>query len=167
MAEDADYRQALGRFPTGVTVVTAAHEGERFAMTTSALTSVSLDPILLLVCFSHDSETGRAVRGAGWFGLSVLGEGEGETARALAVHRGSVGDQLSGYDVRIGPFGVPLLASGMGHAVCSVERVARGGDHDVVVGEVRWIESGPPDAKPLVYYSERFWTLAPFAEASS
>jgi len=133
-------------------------------MTASALTSVSLDPILLLVCFSHDSATGQAVREAGRFGLSVLGEGDGDTARALAVHRGELADQLADYDVRLGPSSVPLLASAMAHAVCKVERVVRGGDHDVVVGKVEWIESAPGDARPLVYYDERFWALAPFVD---
>lgn len=164
MRDAVDYRQALGRFPVGVTVVTVAHAGERFAMTASALTSVSLDPILLLVCFAHVSRTGHAVRDAGRFGLSVLGVDDRETARALAAHRGEDGDQLADFDLLDGPHGVPLLASGIAHCQCRVERIVRAGDHDVVVGEVEWIERGSTERGPLVYYDERFWALEPFAE---
>ncbi len=162
MTEGADYRPALGRFLSGVTVVTAAHGEERYAMTASALTSVSLDPILLLVCFGHDSETGRAVREAGRFGLNMLGADDAELARTFAVHRGAVGDQLDSHELREGPRGVPLLAGAMAHSVCVVERVVRGGDHDIVVGEVEWIEDSGVDQAPLVYYEDDFWTLTPF-----
>ena len=164
MTEGSDYRQALGRFPVGVTVVTVAHAGERFAMTASALTSVSLDPILLLVCFRHTSATGRAVSEARRFGLSVLGDHDRATASALAVHRGAKGDQLSSVELTEGPGGVPLLGSALARCVCSVERVVRAGDHDVVVGAVEWIQGGESEAEPLLYYDERFWTLKPFEE---
>lgn len=159
-----DYRQALGRFPAGVTVVTAACGGERFAMTASALTSVSLNPILLLVCFGHATETGRAVRDAGRFGLSVLGDADADVARSFAMHRAAGADQLAGHDVREGPHGVPLLARGLARCVCAVERIVRAGRHDVVVGEVEWIDADDGETAPLVYYDERFWGLTPFAE---
>ena len=164
MVGDVDYRQALGRFPTGVTVVTVADGDQRFAMTASALTSVSLDPILLLVCFGHETSTGEAVRRAGLFGLSLLGEDDGDVARALAVHSDASSDQLADFDVRDGPCGVPLLTGAIAHIVCAVERVVSAGDHDVVVGEVEWIESDLGEIGPLVYYDERFLTLAPFGD---
>ena len=164
MVEPVDYRQALGRFPTGVAIVTASDGDERFAMTASALTSVSLDPILLLVCFGHETATGAAVRRAGRFGLSLLGENDGGVARALATHRGVSSDQLADFDLRKGPSGVPLLANAMAHIVCAVERAVCAGDHDVVVGQVEWIENRADEARPRVYYDERFLTLAPFGD---
>lgn len=164
MVEDADYRQALARFPTGVTVVTVADGSERFAMTATAVTSVSLDPILLLVCFGHDSATREAVRRSGRFGLSLLGEQDGQIARALAVGRDRASDQLADVDLREGAGGVPLLASAIAYIICTVERVVCAGDHDVVVGEVEWIEAGAEETGPLVYYDERFLTLAPFGD---
>ena len=161
MSERVDYEQALACFPAGVTVVTLAHGAERYAMTASAVTSVSLDPILLLVCFAHTTETGRAVHAAGRFGLTVLAEGQAEAARCCAVHRASGDDQLADLDVREGHGGVPLLSGGLAHCVCSVERIVRAGDHDVVVGEVEWIDADPGDSAPLVFYDGRFWNLAP------
>ncbi len=164
MAQRTDYRQALGRFTTGVAVITAQHGGERFAMTASALTSVSLDPILLLVCFSHDSDTRLAVRESGRFGLSVLGEDSVEAARELATNRPEGVDQLAALEVRAGPGDVPLLAQAVAHCVCSVDRILRAGSHDVVVGAVEWIDQGLDDAGPLVYYGGRFWRLGALAD---
>ena len=82
MVGDVDYRQALGRFPTGVTVVTVADGDERFAMTASALTSVSLDPILLLVCFGHETATGERPSGG------RVGLGSACSARTTVASRG-------------------------------------------------------------------------------
>ena len=166
MSEGVEYRPALGRFAAGVTVVTLAHGGERYAMTASALTSVSLDPILLLVCFDHTTDTGGAVHEARRFGLTVLSREQAATARACAVHRTAGVDQLAGLDLRDGPGGVPLLAQGLAHYVCSVERIVRAGEADVVVGEVEWIDTDPAESAPLVFYGERFRGLAPFADPS-
>ena len=167
MEEPLDYRRALGRFTTGVTVVTATHETRRFAMTASALTSVSLDPILLLVCFSHDSGTRFAVREAGHFGLSVLGEGATAVAKHLATERADEVDQLDDFDVQVGPNSVPLLTDALVHCVCSVERIIRAGDHDVVVGAVEWIDRVREGERPLVFYDRGFWNLAPLDDGSS
>lgn len=167
MGEQVDYQQALGHFATGVTVVTANHGGEHFAMTASALTSVSLDPILLLVCFSHDSDTRLAVRETGRFGLSVLGEGSAALAKRLASNRRATPDQLDLVNLREGRHGVPLLADAVAHCVCSVERVLRAADHDVVVGAVEWIDRGTDHGPPLVYYQSQFWQLARLDEQSA
>ena len=129
-------------------------------MTASALTSVSLDPILLLVCFSHDSATGVAVREAGHFGLSVLGEGGSAVAKHLSTQRANEVDQLDDVDVQVGPNNVPLLTDALVHCVCSVERIMRAGDH-VVVGAVEWIDRVREDERPLVFYDGGFWNLAP------
>jgi len=129
-------------------------------MTASALTSVSFDPILLLVCFSHDSATRVAVREAGHFGLSVLGEGGSAVAKHLATQRANEVDQLDDFDVQVGPNNVPLLTDALVHCVCSVERIMRAGDH-VVVGAVEWIDRVREDERPLVFYDGGFWNLAP------
>jgi flavin reductase (DIM6/NTAB) family NADH-FMN oxidoreductase RutF len=167
LAQPLDYQRALGRFTTGVTVVTATHEARRFAMTASALTSVSLDPILLLVCFNHDSATRVAVREAGHFGLSVLGEGGGAVAKHLATERADEVDQLDDFDMQVGPKNVPLLTDALVHCVCSVERIMRAGDHDVVVGAVEWIDRVREGERPLVFYDGAFWNLTPLDDETT
>ena len=77
----------------------------------------------------------------------------------LALNRTAAVDQLELVDLIEGPGGLPLLKGVLANCVCSVERVVRAGDHDVVIGEVEWIKSGESDKGPLLYYEGLFWTL--------
>ena len=77
-ARAADFRALIGRFATGVTVITSEHKGRRFATTANSLTSVSLQPLIILVCFAKNSETRRAVMESSKFGVSVLDAERGE-----------------------------------------------------------------------------------------
>src|SRR3954470_21081547 len=78
------FRTVMGRFPTGVTVVTAMGPEGPVGMTANAVASLSLDPLLLLVCFDHGARTLRVVREAGRFGVNVLARGQEERARRFA-----------------------------------------------------------------------------------
>lgn len=163
------YRRTMGRFATGVAVVTAVHEGRRYGCTTSSLTSVSLDPILLLVCFKRDSDTRSAVRRSGRFAVNILSFARGRelSARLAGKASDAACDKLDGLDVRGGPWGVPLLADSIAHVVCAVHRWLRGGDHDIVLGRVLYfasVDSGASDdgsdADPIVFYAGDYWRLS-------
>lgn len=159
----AAYRPAIGRFATGVALVTTVWQERRYAMTASAVTSVSLDPILLLVCLAHDSETGRAVRSSGVFGLSVLSGARGrEIAERCAQTTGSDLDQLEGVPLKKVDEGPPLLEGALAHVTCEVEQTFDGGSHDVVVGSVTSIGTDDRDLDdPLVYFDARYRRLTP------
>src|SRR5476649_796527 len=80
--DESLFREAIGHFATGVTVVTTLHEGRPAGMTASAVASLSLDPVLLLVCINHRLPTHEAIEGSRRFVVNVLGEGQQE----LALH---------------------------------------------------------------------------------
>ncbi len=159
----AVYRPAIGRFVTGAALVTTVWKERRYAMTASALTSVSLDPILLLVCLARDSQTGRAVRSSGGFGLSVLSGARGREIAERCAHTADRDlDQLEGIPLRDDDGGPPLLDRALAYATCTVEQTLDGGSHDVVVASVDSIGTDDRDlGDPLVYFNGSYWRLTP------
>jgi flavin reductase (DIM6/NTAB) family NADH-FMN oxidoreductase RutF len=156
-----EFRRAIGRFATGVTVITATHGGRRYAMTANSVTSASIDPPLVLVCFMHDSETGSAVRASGTFALNVLrAEGGRELARSCARKLAPGEDQLAGVATTSGPGGLPLLDDALEQLACTVVQATVVGDHEVVLARAEPIAPVAADADPLVFYRGAFWRLA-------
>jgi flavin reductase (DIM6/NTAB) family NADH-FMN oxidoreductase RutF len=151
----------------GVTIVTAVHDGRRYGMTASALTSVSLEPPLLLVCFARDSDTGRAVRASGRFGVCVLDAARGREIAERCARKLTAGeDQLAGLVLDEGGTGVPLLAGSLASFACRLERVVEAGERDVVVGEVERLSEAPAEAgEPLVWFAGAYRRVAPLPDA--
>lgn len=153
-----EYRQIIGGFATGVTVVTASHAGESFGMTANSVTSLSLEPCLLLVCFIRGSKTLIAVKEAGWFGVNILHAGQEQISNTFARTTGTFDEVPHTVD----PHGVPILADSLGHVVCRVRSVTDGGDHEIVVGEV--VDEGTStrgdDDSPLLFFRGKYRTMA-------
>ncbi|MFQ5426708.1 MAG: flavin reductase family protein, partial [Gaiellales bacterium] len=144
------YRRAIGRFATGVTIVTALHEGRRLAMTANSLTSASIDPPLVLVCFMHDSETGAAVRASRRFALNVLDADRGpDLARRCAAKAEPGRDQLADVRTRDGPFGMPLIEGALECLSCEVNLIRTVGDHDLVIAAGAHLEPAHDGTEPL------------------
>lgn len=147
----------MGRFPTGVTVVTAATEDGPAGLAANAVTSLSLDPPLMLACLDRGSRTLRAVEGAGRFGINVLGSGEEELAREfgrkLPMERKWEGVAWSATD------GIPHLDAAIVFVACSMRDVVNGGDHVIVTGEVESIAQRA--GEPLVFASGGYVELGP------
>jgi 3-hydroxy-9,10-secoandrosta-1,3,5(10)-triene-9,17-dione monooxygenase reductase component len=151
------YRKAIAHFTTGVAVITSQRQGQRVGMTASAVASVSLDPVLLLVCISRHLPTREAVDEHGFFGVNVLGEQDEELARRFAR---PAADKFQGLEVIDDPAsGVPLLSRAIARFSCQVDKRVESGDHTVFFGEVRhcWSAVG---ARPLVYYRTGFERLS-------
>jgi len=145
------YRQAIGRFATGVTVI-ATKDGDRLAgMTASAVASLSLDPPLLLVCISNRLPTHQALERSRCFGLNVLGEGDEELARRFAT---PAEDKFEGLRVNL-DHGVPLLDRAIARFVCDVHERLPGGDHSIFIGAIRHCEH-VPGRRPLLYFASGF-----------
>jgi 3-hydroxy-9,10-secoandrosta-1,3,5(10)-triene-9,17-dione monooxygenase reductase component len=145
------YRQAIGRFATGVTVITT-QDGERLAgMTASAVASLSLEPPLLLVCISNRLPTHRALEQSRQFGVNVLGEGDDELALRFAA---PAEDKFAGLRVTI-DHGVPLLDRAIARFVCDVHECLPGGDHSIFIGAVRHCRH-VPGRRPLLYFASEF-----------
>jgi len=154
----ADFRHAMGHFATGVTVVTSIDEtGQPVGTTANAVSSLSLDPPLVLVCFDRSSQTLRAVRGHGAFAVNVLAAPQRHLSANFA-RRGlaAVWDEVAH---RPGPTGSPRLDGVLAALECTVEHYLPGGDHEIVVGRVREVETSDGDAAPLVFWRGSYAAL--------
>jgi flavin reductase (DIM6/NTAB) family NADH-FMN oxidoreductase RutF len=153
----AEFRQAMGHFATGVTVVTSVgDDGEPVGTTASAVTSLSLDPPLVLVCFDRTSQTLRAIRRHGAFVVNVLAAPQ-EHLSANFARRG-LAAAWDGIRHRPGPTGSPRLHGVLAVLECSVENRLPGGDHEIVVGRVRDVEISADSAAPLLYWRGSYWS---------
>ncbi|MRJ76636.1 flavin reductase [Aeromicrobium sp. SMF47] len=159
------FRGALGRFASGVTVVTTVLDGVDHAMTASAFSSVSLDPPLVLVCSHKSSRFHDAVLASGIWGVSILAE-EGIAASAWFAHRGRpLATQFDDVPHRRGESGVVLLDQSLSWLECRTETVVDGGDHSVIIGAV--VGAGVQDDldDPLLYYRSHYGTIVRLPES--
>ena len=155
------YRRAMGRFATGVTMLTTRTGDVDYAMTASALTSVSLEPLLLLVCIEREARFHDIVLEAGFWGVSVMSVGDRPGADWLATRGRPIHGQLDRIPHHHGPrTGVALLNSALATFECRTTDVHPAGDHSIVVGEVVSISSAPRPGEALVYYRGRYGALA-------
>ncbi|MBI2467578.1 MAG: flavin reductase family protein [Candidatus Rokubacteria bacterium] len=150
-----EFRSALRHFPAGVTIVTTRDgEGRPCGLTASALTSVSLDPPLVLVCVDHAATAHPAVEAHGWFAVNVLGKSQEHLARRFAV---SGSDKFAGVAFREGRAGLPILEDVVASLECRVVHRYAGGDHTIFVGQVEGVAvAGGP---PLVYFQGGYYHL--------
>jgi 3-hydroxy-9,10-secoandrosta-1,3,5(10)-triene-9,17-dione monooxygenase reductase component len=153
-----DLRGAMGRFATGVTVVTTRDEdGAPLGTTASAVASASLDPPLVLVCLAYSSQTLAALRRHEAFALNVLGAEQGELALAFAQPGPceSWGDEPPA----IARTGAPLLDAAIATLDCAVHEILPGGDHAIVLGRVLHTDVPEEPREPLVTYRSRLEAL--------
>jgi flavin reductase (DIM6/NTAB) family NADH-FMN oxidoreductase RutF len=154
----AQLREAMGLFATGVTIVTSVGaDGEPVGTTANAVTSLSLEPPLVLVCFDLNSATLAAIRAHGAFAVNVLGHRQ----RHLSTNFARRGLAAAWDEVRHkrGPTGSPRLADVIAIIECTVEHSLPGGDHEIIVGRVRQVETNGDGAKPLVFWRGKYASL--------
>jgi flavin reductase (DIM6/NTAB) family NADH-FMN oxidoreductase RutF len=148
------FRQAISRFTTGVAVITTRTADGPAGMTASAVASLSMDPLQLLVCIGSKLPTCQAIVESGQFAVNVLGQGQQHLATRFATRRR---DKFAGVRLRADS-DTPVLADAIAHFVCSVGGTLPGGDHTIVVGSVLSCDH-VPDAIPLVYFASSFGRL--------
>jgi len=150
-----EFRNVIGHFASGVTIITATADGRRHGTTASAVTSLALEPPMLLVCMNRESATGAAMASTGTFAVNILGEDHGELAIRFA---GKGGDKFAGVEIADGEHGEPLLAGAIAHLECRVTEQVAAATHVVFIAEV---EAGTarPGAPPLAYFRGRFGRL--------
>jgi flavin reductase (DIM6/NTAB) family NADH-FMN oxidoreductase RutF len=155
----ADFRQAIGHFATGVTVVTSVGpDGEPVGTTANAVSSLSLDPPLILVCFDRASVTLEAIRAHGAFAVNVLAARQQHLSANFA-RRGltAAWDEVRH---RPGPTGSPRLDGVLASLECTVEHRLGGGDHEIIVGRVYDAETSGADVAPLVFWRGSYASLS-------
>lgn len=156
----AAFRRAVGHFASGVTVVTTAASGVDHAMTASAFTSVSLEPILVLVCVDKDARFHDAVLEAGTWGVSILSVGQRRAANWFAMKGRPLIGQLDRFPHHRGITGAALLDGALASLECRTTAVYDGGDHDIVIGAVIAASEVDRDGAPLVHHRGRYGRLA-------
>lgn len=149
------FRDAIGRFASGVTVITTVDGEEALGTTASAVTSVCLEPPTLLVCMNRSSATGRAIARSGRFAVNVLAEHQGALAGRLATKDP---DKFAGVEAARGAHGQPLLPEALAHIECRVVEQVEAGTHVVLIGRVASLAAA--DGMPLAYFRGRFGHLA-------
>jgi flavin reductase (DIM6/NTAB) family NADH-FMN oxidoreductase RutF len=155
-----EFRTAIGAFATGVAVVTTEADGELHGMTINSLTSVSLQPTLLLVCLTRPSRTATAVDARGAFVVNLLGANQGHVSNIFARRAEDHFADRSLYTV--GDDGMPRIVGAMAHLTCEVEQQHDAGDHSIVVGRVIAGEGVARD--PLIFYRGAYDTLSGSAQ---
>ena len=154
----AGLRHAMGHFATGVTVITSVGaDGGPVGTTANAVSSLSLDPPLVLVCFDRASQTLGAVRAHGAFAINVLAAPQQELSANFA-RRGLAAD-WDGVRHRPGLTGSPRLHGVLATLECTVEHRLPGGDHEIVVGRVCDVETSDDAAPPLLFWRGRYASL--------
>lgn len=162
------YRRVVGHFPTGVALVSTVADGVDHVTTVSSLTSVSLDPVLVLCSVERVARFHDAVLAAGFWAVSVLGEDAEAASRHFARRGRSVRHQLAGWTTRPGPVtGAALFAGALAELECRTWATYAGGDHTIVVGEVLRAEASPRSGPPLVYHRGHYARLAPAQRSGS
>ncbi|MFI5028136.1 MAG: flavin reductase family protein [Solirubrobacterales bacterium] len=145
----------MGMLPTGVTIVTASGADGPAGATANAVSSLSIEPMLMLACLDRGSRTLLAVQAANRFGVSVLHSGQEETARGFAT-KAPVAEKWQGigWSER---GGVPAIDDALVFVACELRDVIAGGDHVIVTGEVGELDTAA--GVPLVFHGGEYRPL--------
>ena len=160
--DSREFRRVVGRFATGITVITATYEGVDHAMTANSFTSLSLDPLLVLFCCEKASRLHRAVMETDFWAVSVLSVRQRQVAQWFATRDRPLERQFAGVPHHRGPAsGSILLSEAIATLECRTTGRYEGGDHTIVLGEVVAVGTPRPDAEPLLYYGGTYREFPP------
>ena len=154
-----EFRHVMGRFATGVTVVTTRLGDESHGMTANAVTSVSLEPLLVLVCVDRAADSHDILAQAGVFALNILSQEQEDMSVHFAKKETEGAHRLDGIPHHFGATGSPIVEGCLAYLDCRVVARHPGGDHTLFVGEV--VDAGQiSDEGPLIFYQGRYEQLA-------
>jgi flavin reductase (DIM6/NTAB) family NADH-FMN oxidoreductase RutF len=152
----AEFRRAMGCFATGVTIITLDLEGEVHGMTANAFASVSLDPLLVLVCVDHKTKTHAHMHAKKRFGINVLSEEQRAIseyyARPTRTHERA--EQEAGARFDRTPHGTPKLHGALAYLECRLHSAEVAGDHTIFIAEVEDVDVR--DGEPLLYFRGKY-----------
>jgi len=151
------FRRVMGLFATGVTVVAAEHGGEMHGMTANAVTSVSLDPLLILVCVGRQARMSRFLEQSDGFAVNILAQDQ----EALSRYFAGAWPQAAPPEFCFVPWeGGPRLVGALAALGCRRERMIDAGDHWIVLGRVTALHEGDARSQPLLFYGGRYRRLS-------
>ena len=151
--DSATYRRIMSHYPTGVTVVTAlASDGTPVGLTANSVTSVSLDPPLVLVCLSKESASLGVIQESGAFAVNILGAADASIATRF--HEVDRGRRFEGVGLTSSEGEPPVLQAALAWLECRIYETFEAGDHVIVVGNVTGGDTS--DGDPLLFYRGRY-----------
>jgi flavin reductase (DIM6/NTAB) family NADH-FMN oxidoreductase RutF len=153
-----EFRGIIGHFATGVTVITTAAGEHLHGMTANAVSSLSLDPVMVLICVDKTTHTHRVLDAGGVFTVNVLGEHQEALSRVFAKKSEPEVGKLRGQGFRLGETGAPILDDCLAFLECRVVNVLDGGDHSIFLGQVV-SEGVVEEMRPLLFYRGGYHTL--------
>jgi flavin reductase (DIM6/NTAB) family NADH-FMN oxidoreductase RutF len=146
--ERNELRRVMGHFATGVTVITTfSKEGKLHGLTANAVSSLSLDPPLLIICVDKKAESYACFEDSGVFTVNILGDEQEDLSRRFAV---SGGEKFEGVAYRRGANGAPILSGALAHLECKLHATYEGGDHTIYLGLIE--EAETREGKPLLFF---------------
>jgi 3-hydroxy-9,10-secoandrosta-1,3,5(10)-triene-9,17-dione monooxygenase reductase component len=152
----AGFRQVLGHFCTGVTVITTVDsDGRPAGFACQAFAALSLDPPLVMFCPSRTSATWRVIERSGYFAANVLAASQRDLARVFGASASAGGDKFAGLTWSACASGAPVLPGALAWVGCKLDAVHDGGDHFIVVGRVTELGDVRP-GEPLLFYRGRY-----------
>jgi 3-hydroxy-9,10-secoandrosta-1,3,5(10)-triene-9,17-dione monooxygenase reductase component len=149
--DQARFREVLGHFATGITIVTALEEGQPVGFSCQSFAALSLDPPMVVLAPARTSTSWPRIRAAGSFCVNILGEHQEAVCRAFAI---SGGDKFAGIGWRPGITGAPMIDGSLAVVECELGEIFEGGDHEIVTGRVVGLEVG--EGGPLLFYRGGF-----------
>jgi flavin reductase (DIM6/NTAB) family NADH-FMN oxidoreductase RutF len=155
----AEFRKAMGCFATGVTIVTVDLDGEVHGMTANAFCSVSLDPLLVLVCVDHKTRTHAHLHAKKRFGINVLGEAQ----QAISEYYARPDRSHEQAEVEVGArfdrtaHGTPMLHGSVAYLDCRLHTVQEAGDHSIFIAAVEDVVVR--DGEPLLFFRGKYRNL--------
>jgi flavin reductase (DIM6/NTAB) family NADH-FMN oxidoreductase RutF len=150
------FKRVLGSWASGVTIVTSSHREHVHGMTVSAFCSVSLDPMLVLVCADKTSNTQALIERARVFSVSLLAAEQEALSNRFASKKDE-DRRFEGLACETGATGCPRIPGALGYLDCRVVQAIDAGDHIVYIGSVEAAEAG--DSGPLLYFRARYHSL--------
>jgi flavin reductase (DIM6/NTAB) family NADH-FMN oxidoreductase RutF len=150
------FRHTMGHLAGGVTVITVRDAaGTALGMTASAVTSLSLEPAMLLVCVDREAAIHDVITRSPLFGVNILASDQADVARRFADRARAAFEPGEAPE---GPARLPLIAGAIAHLECRRGAVFDGGDHSIVTGVVEWTETSA--GAPLLYFRSGYGSLA-------
>jgi flavin reductase (DIM6/NTAB) family NADH-FMN oxidoreductase RutF len=146
--EKNELRRVMGHFATGVTVITTlSKEGKLHGLTANAVSSLSLEPPLLIICVDKKAESYSSFEESGVFTVNILADDQEDISRRFAV---SGGEKFEGVAYRRGANGAPILSGALAHLECKLHASYEGGDHTIYLGLIE--EAETREVKPLLFF---------------
>jgi 3-hydroxy-9,10-secoandrosta-1,3,5(10)-triene-9,17-dione monooxygenase reductase component len=150
--DQARFREVLGHFATGITIVTACEEGVPVGFSCQSFAALSLDPPMVILAPARSSTSWPRIAQAGAFCVNILEEHQEAVCRAFAV---SGGDKFDGIEwTPAAVTGAPVITGSLAHVECNLGAIFDGGDHELVTGHVVGMDSG--EGSPLLFYRSGF-----------